>query len=151
MGSKSNTFENQLLLHIFNNAAITLIGDAAGVLPSAGAGDLYVSLHVTTALVEGTAVDQTSNEISYTGYTRQAVPRTAGGWTVVANAVSNTAEVLFGEMTAGTGGTVVSFGIGTDISGTGKLLYWGDATPNIAVTNGVTPRFAIGDVDVTED
>ncbi|MTW08909.1 hypothetical protein GM524_13670, partial [Streptococcus pneumoniae] len=43
--SKTNTFENDLLLLVFNNTDITLIGDAAGLQNSAAAGSLYVSLH----------------------------------------------------------------------------------------------------------
>ena len=35
--SKSNTFENDLLLLVFNNTDITLIGDAAGLQNSAAA------------------------------------------------------------------------------------------------------------------
>ena len=45
--SKGNTFENDLLLLVFNNTAAALIGDASGLQPSATAGSLYVSLHTS--------------------------------------------------------------------------------------------------------
>ena len=57
--SKSNTFENDLLLLVFNNTDITLIGDAAGLQNSAAAGSLYVSLHTSDPDEDG---DQTTNE-----------------------------------------------------------------------------------------
>ena len=63
--SKSNTFENDLLLLVFNNTDITLIGDAAGLQNSAAAGSLYVSLHTADPDEAG---DQTTNETAYTDY-----------------------------------------------------------------------------------
>lgn len=119
--SKPNTFENQLLLHIFQNAAIALIGDASGLQPSATAGSLYVSLHTADP---GEAGDQTSNETAYTNYARVAVARTSGGWTVSSNQVSNTAAINFAQCGA-TGADITHWGIGTASSSTGKLLYKG--------------------------
>lgn len=125
--NKSNAFENQLLAHIFQNAAITLIGDAAGVLGSAAAGNLYISLHTADP---GEAGDQSTSEISYTGYARVAVIRSAAGWTVTLNEVTNAALVTFGACTAGSG-TAVHIGIGTSSSGAGKLLYKAPLGPSI--------------------
>lgn len=112
------TFGNQLLAHIFLNAAITLIGDATG-LPSAGAaGSLYVSLHTA----DPAAGDQTTSEASFGGYARVAVARTSGGWTVSGLNVVNAADILFAAASSGTA-TITHIGIGTSSSGTGKLLY----------------------------
>lgn len=135
--SKSNTFENDLLLLVFNNTNIALVGDATGLRGSTTAGSLFVSLHTADP---GEAGTQSTSEISYTGYARVAVARSGAGWAVTGNSVSPAAAINFGQMTAGTGGTVTHFGVGTDASGTGKLLYKGTVTPNIAVTNGVTPQ-----------
>lgn len=145
--SKSNTFENDLLKHIFNNDAIALIGDATGVRGSTTAGSLYVSLHTADP---GEAGDQTSNETAYTDYARVAVERTSGGWTVSGNAVSNTALVQFPQCGV-TGATLTHFGVGTDSSGAGKLLYSGSLTSSLAVSSGIQPQFAAGDLDITED
>lgn len=119
--SKTNTFENELLLHIFQNADITLIGDAAGLQNSAAAGNLYVSLHTADP---GEGGDQTTNEAAYTNYARVAVARTSGGWTVSGNQASNAAAINFPACGL-TGATITHFGIGTDASGAGKLLFKG--------------------------
>lgn len=135
--SKTNTFENSILLLIFNNTNIANVGDATGLRGSSTAGSLYLSLHTADP---GEAGDQTTSEISYTGYARVAVARSGAGFTVTADTVNPAANQDFGEMTAGTGGTVTHFGIGTASSGAGVLLYKGAVSPNIAVAAGVIPR-----------
>jgi hypothetical protein len=145
--SKSNTFENDLLKHVFNNDAITLVGDAGGLLGSSTAGSLYVSLHTADPDEGG---DQTTSETAYTSYSRVAVARTVGGWTVSGNTVSNAALVQFPQCGV-TGATLTHFGVGTASSGAGKLLYSGALTASLAVSSGIQPQFAGGDLDVTED
>ena len=145
--SKSNTFENDLLLLVFNNTDITLIGDAAGLQNSASAGSLYVSLHTADP---GEAGDQTTNETAYTDYARVAVARSGAGWTVTGNAVANAALVQFPQCGV-TGATLTHFGVGTDSSGAGKLLYSGALSASLAVSSGIQPQFAGGDLDITED
>ena len=145
--SKSNTFENDLLLLVFNNTDITLIGDAAGLQNSAAAGSLYVSLHTSDPDEAG---DQTTNETAYTDYARVAVARSGAGWTVTGNAVANAALVQFPQCGV-TGATLTHFGVGTDSSGAGKLLYSGALSASLAVSSGIQPQFAAGDLDITED
>lgn len=145
--SKSNTFENDLLKLIFNNDDITLIGDASGIQNSATAGSLYVSLHTADP---GEAGDQTTNETAYTNYARVAVARTTGGWTVSGNAVSNAALVQFATCGV-TGATLTYFGVGAESSGAGKLLYSGALSASLAVSSGIQPQFAAGELDITED
>ena len=145
--SKSNTFETDLLNLIFVNTDITLIGDAAGLQNSATAGSLYVSLHTADP---GEAGTQTTNETAYTNYARVAVARTVGGWTVSGNTVSNAALVQFPQCGV-TGATLTHFGVGTDSSGAGKLLYSGALSSSLAVSSGIQPQFSSGDLDVTED
>lgn len=119
--SKTNTFENDLLLHVFQNADIALIGDAAGLQNSATEGSLHVSLHTS---YPGEAGDQTTGEAAYTNYARQAVARNSGGWTVSNNQVSNAAAINFPQCGL-TGADITHWGIGTALSGAGKLLYKG--------------------------
>lgn len=145
--SKSNTFENDLLLLVFNNTDIALIGDAAGLQNSATAGSLYVSLHTADP---GEAGDQTTNETAYTNYARVAVARSGAGWTVTGNAVANAALVQFAQCGV-TGATLTHFGVGAESSGAGKLLYSGALTSSLAVSSGIQPQFAAGDLDITED
>jgi hypothetical protein len=144
--SKSNTFENELLLHIFNNAAIPLIGDAAGLLPSAAAGSLFVALHTADP---GEAGLQNTSEVAYTGYARVAVARTAGAWSVVNNAAKPVNPINFGACTAGTA-AATHFTVGTASSGAGKVLYKGSVNPVINIAPGVTPQLTT-DTAVTEE
>ena len=144
--SKGNTWENDLLLLVFNNTGASLIGDATGLRGSTVAGSLYVSLHTADP---GEAGSQTTNETSYTSYARVAVSRSAGGWTVTNNEVVPVTAISFPTCTGGTA-TITHFGIGTDSSGAGKLLYKGTVTPNIAVATSVTPVLSTA-TKVTED
>ena len=144
--SKSNVFETAFLTLVVNNTAITLIGDAAGLLPSAAAGSLYMSLHTADP---GEAGDQTTSEIAYTSYARVAIARTTGGFTVSGNAFSLAANCTFPAGTGGTG-TAAFWGLGTSSTGVGKLLWKGAISPSIVCGNGVTPQLTAGTV-VTED
>jgi hypothetical protein len=132
--SKGDTFEADFLKLVFQAVAIANIADNAATSPLT---NLHVSLHTADP---GEAGNQTTSEISYTGYARVAVARTTGGWAITGNSISPVANIDFGAMTAGAGGTVTHFAVGTAATGTGKVLYKGTVTPNIAVTVGVTPR-----------
>lgn len=145
--SKSNTWENELLLLVFNNTAAALIGDASGLQPSATAGSLYVSLHTGDP---GEAGNQQTNECAYTSYARVAVARSGAGWTVSGNAVTNAALVQFPQCTGGSE-TATHFAIGTASSGTGKVLYKGALSASLAISSGIQPQFGAGDLDGTED
>ena len=145
--SKSNSWENGLLLLLFNNTDFANVGDAAGLQNSAAAGSLYVSLHTADPGETGT---QATSESAYTSYARVAVARSGAGWTVAANAVTNAAAVTFPACTGSTS-TVTYFGVGTDASGAGTLLYSGVLTAQLIISSGITPSFAIGQLSITED
>ncbi|ORC37247.1 hypothetical protein B4O97_03395 [Marispirochaeta aestuarii] len=145
--SKSNTFENELLLLLLNNTNIANVGDATGLRGSSAAGVLYVSLHTADP---GEAGNQSTSEADYTGYGRVSVARTSGGWTVTGNAAANAAAITFGACTGGTN-AITYFGIGTSETGTGKLLYSGALSATLNVSNGITPEFGAGELDITED
>ena len=145
--SKSNTFENELLLHIFNNSAIALIGDASGLQPSATAGSLYVALHTGDPGEAGTAA---TSECAYTSYARVAVARSGAGWTVAGNAVTNAALIQFPQCTGGSE-TATYFSITPSSSGASKILYSGALSASLAVSSGIQPQFGAGELDGTED
>jgi hypothetical protein len=145
--SKGNTFENDLLLLIFNNTDAALIGDATGLRGSSTAGSLYVSLHTGDP---GEAGNQTTNECAYTSYARVAVARSGSGWTVTGNAVTNAALVQFPQCTGGSE-TASHFAIGTASTSTGKILYKGALTASLAISSGIQPQFSAGEIDGTED
>jgi hypothetical protein len=143
--SKSDTWEAGLIELLFKNADFTGVGDAGGLLGSVAAGNLYFSLHTSDP---GEAGDQETNEIAYTSYARVAVARGAG-FTRINNSVSPAAEVSFPAGTGGSG-TATHFGVGTDASGAGTLLYSGTVTPNIVCGDGVTPKLSTA-TEITED
>jgi phospholipase C len=148
--SKSDAWENALLLLLFNNTNAANIGDATGLRGSSAAGSLYISLHTADP---GDAGDQTTSECNYTGYARQAAARSSGGFTVSANSVSPAANATFPNPTNATNlpQTATHFGIGTASSGAGVLLYSGALNPTIVISNtGVTPIVGTG-TTVTED
>jgi hypothetical protein len=148
--SKGNTFENELLLLIFNNSNAALIGDATGLRGSSTAGSLYLSLHTGDP---GEAGDQTTSECNYTSYARVAVARSGSGFTVSTNSVVLAANADFAQPSNSTNlpQTATYFAIGTASSSTGKILYKGAITPNIVISNtGSIPRLTTG-TTVTED
>lgn len=145
--SKSDSWESDILKLLFQAVATANIADNAASSPVTS---LFVSLHTADPGETGT---QTTNEIAYTSYARVGVLRQsgAGGWTVSGTSptqVTPTNGALsFPACTGGTG-TATHFGIGTLVSGSGKLLYSGSLSPSIAVSTGVTPQPTI---TVTED
>lgn len=145
--SATNAFETALLTLYFNNTDHANIGDAGGLQNSAAAGSFYISLHTADP---GEAGSQTTSEATYTGYARVAVARSGAGWTVSGSNVSNAAAITFGACTAGSN-TITHFGIGSDVSGAGNLFFKGALTASLAVSAGITPQFAIGELDVNLD
>lgn len=123
-----STFANDHLKLLYNATAIANVADNAATSPLT---NLQVALHATWP---GAAGNQTSGEVSYTGYGRVAVARTSGGWSVSGNQVSPVSAVSFGPCTAGSA-TAYFFSVGTAASGTGKILDVGviGGGPKIAV------------------
>lgn len=149
--SATNGAEDAILKLLFTNTTWANIGDATGLVGSSTAGSFYISLHTADP---GEAGDQTTSAATYTGYARVAVARSGSGWTVSGTApttVSNAAAITFAACTGGSS-TCTYFGVGRD-SGTsaGLLLFSGALTAPLAVSNGITPSFAIGQLSVTAD
>jgi hypothetical protein len=145
--SMTNAAEANLLNLLFLNLDWANIGDASGLQNSATAGSFHVSLHSSDP---GEAGNQSTNEVSYTGYARVAVARSGSGWTLTTSTISNTALVQFGQCTAGTA-TATHFGIGTDSTSTGNLIFKGALTSSLSISNGIQPQFAAGALTVTVD
>ena len=132
-GEKGNTWINDYFQLLFNATAVATIADNAASTPLT---NLYVSLHTADPTAAG---NQSSNETAYTGYARVAVSRSGTGWTVTGQTVTPASAITFPACTGGTS-TITYFGVGTLVSGVGKLLYAGPLTPNISVSTGVTPQ-----------
>jgi len=131
---KSTTTSNNWLKLVFNATAIANIADNAASSPNT---QLFVALHTADPTASG---NQSSNEVTYTGYARVAVNRTTGGWT--ASSAASTSPVAAITFPAGTGGsgTATFASVGMLTSGAGIILYSGPITPNIITGSGITPQ-----------
>lgn len=136
MSAKGNTFENDVVLKIFNDTDYSWDANA----------NLYVSLHTADP---GEAGNQQTSECAFGSYARVTVARTSGGFTVSGDTASNTATISFPECTSGSE-TVTHVAIGTASSGTGQILYKGALTASRAVSSGITLQFAASALSVTE-
>jgi hypothetical protein len=130
--AKFNDFENLVIKYVFNNTT-------SAIFPTTGTQAMSLCLHTADP---GETGDTAASEAAYTGYARVAVERSSSGWTVSGSSAKLAATATFPQCTAGTTALVTHFSIGTStVLGTTALsLYYGTVTPNISVTNGVTPR-----------
>ena len=80
---KTTAFANAFLAFILNDTAIPW---------EAGTATLYVSLHTASP---GVAGNQTTNETSYSGYTREPLTRSNVDFTVSTNTATNATQVEF--------------------------------------------------------
>ena len=141
--AKSTITCNNLLKLIFNATAWADIAENDATSPLT---NLYLSLHTADP---GIGNNQTTNETSYTNYTRVAVLRTSAGWTVSTNTAVNAALVQFPSCGV-TGATLTHVAIGTAASGAGNVLYAGPLNSSLAVASGIQPQFNPGALTVTE-
>lgn len=145
----SNDFQADLMALLFGNSAIANIGSAGGLQPASAAGSFFIALHTATP---GAGGKQNVNEAAYTGYARVAVSRAiAASWTQTGSSpttIANTAAVTFGLCTAGAE-TETFFSIGYQSAGATKVLAFGALTASLAVSAGITPSFAIGQLACT--
>lgn len=141
---KSTATCNSILALIFNATAWADIAENDSSSPNT---NLYLSLHTADP---GVGNNQTTNETSYTNYTRVAVVRTTSGWAVPSSgATSNAALVQFPTCGA-SGATLTYVAIGTASSGAGTVLYAGALNSSLAVANLIQPQFAANALTVTE-
>ena len=140
----TDVLETELLELLFENGDFDNIGDATGIQGSTAAGNLEISLHTGTL---GDTSTQTTSEAAYTSYARVDVARSSAQWTVTSGTASNDAAITFPQATGGSE-TETDFGIGSDVVAN-ELWIYGALTSSLAVSNGITPEFAIGDLDVS--
>ena len=88
-------------------------------------------------------------EANYTGYARVALTK-ASAWTDGGSSFPNAALVQFGQCTAGSS-TCTHFAVVDTSSGGVTQMISGTLTPTLAVTAGIQPQFAIGDLEVQAD
>ena len=141
--SKSNTCETDFLELIFNGTAWPDLAENDTTSPAT---NLYVSLHTADP---GEAGTQSTNEATYGSYARVGVARNGTGWTVTGDTATNAILVQFPSCTSGSN-TITHFGIGTLSSGAGQLLFSGALSSSLAVSTGIQPQAAPGDLDIVE-
>lgn len=142
--SKGDTFENDILKLIFNATPIANIADNAASSPLT---NLYLSLHSADP---GEAGTEATNEVTYSGYARAAVPRNSTGFTVSGNSTTLTSAVNF-PASSGGGSNASHFAVGVASAGATKILYKGALSASIpCATSGVTPQLGTG-TTITED
>lgn len=127
MADFSDYLENELLDHVFRNAAYT---------PAAA---VYLGLFTAAPSDAGGGT-----EVSTGGYAREAITFGAAS----GGAISNTSAVEF-TASGGNFGTITHVGI-FDAATTGNLLAW-KAITNVTINDGDTLNFPIGDIDVALD
>ena len=142
----TNLWEDDTLDLIFTNVAAPNMGDAGGLLPSAGVGNMAIALHTGNAISDTSTV-QTDNEAAYTNYARVNVVRSTAGWTVLAGLVDNDAAITFPQ--SGSGPETE-----TDVSLSGfagVMQLFGSLDADLIVNNLTTPEFPAGGLDITLD
>lgn len=127
---KGNTWINDYLKLTFNATAIANIADNAASSPLTS---LYLGLYTADP---GAGGSQTTNEAGYTGYARQAVARTSGGFTVSTVNVTLTSAVSFPAAAVSDTDVLMFWAVGTDVSGAGKILYSGPIGSNLGAGSG---------------
>lgn len=146
MAALTNAAELDLLEAILQNTAW------ASILAAGAQADLYIALCDSDP---GEAGDMATTEITlaeYGQYARQAVTRATGWDTDGGNGLDNAAAITFPQMSSGTGVTASHFAIclGSTIATDDAIIY-GSLSSGLAISNGITPEFAAGALDVTAD
>lgn len=133
-GSASDYLENALLDHVTGKSAYTQ--------PTA-----YVAL-CTAEPGEANSGAGISEVTNSNNYARKSTA--AGDWnSASAGATANANPITFNQA-SGSWGTVTHFAImDSPVWGEGYMLLWGDLTTPKAISNGDTPSFAAGDLDLT--
>ena len=132
-GSKSDFLELKLLDHVLGKVVYT------------APATVYIALYTVAPGDAGGGTEVTGGS-----YARVAVTNNLTNWpAAAAGAKANGTEITFPTATANWG-TVVAFAI-LDAATGGNFLYWGDLTASKTINNGDTAKFAVGDLDITED
>lgn len=135
-GSKSDHLEKEILDHVLGGADYTR--------PAS----VWIALFTVDPSDAGGGT-----EVSGGAYARKEVVNNATNWPAATGTTptlkSNGIDIEFIEATADWG-TVTAMGI-YDAVTAGNLLYWGELTVDKAINDGDTAKFAVGDIDITED
>lgn len=134
---RTTLFRDDMLKMVFQNIAMTGVGDAGGLLGSSVAGSLYLSLHTATPS-DAAASGQATSESAYAGYARVAVARSASNFVLLNGGIELANDIAFPKAT-GSATAVVAWGIGVASAGSTRLLYAEALDSSITIANGVVP------------
>jgi hypothetical protein len=145
--SKADTFEFNVLQHVFQGQAITNLSATGGTT------QIWMGLHTADPGDAGS----TAAEGGYSAYTRVATQRSTSGWGVTSGTSAATASaspganVDFPSNTSTSTGTFThaSVWLSSSVSSSG-LLYSGTISPSINFSQNVTPRLTTAS-SITED
>jgi hypothetical protein len=110
---------------------------------SAGSTLTWQALHTA----DPSSGNQGTSELSVTAYTRISVDRSTAGFTVTGSGpatASPVAAINFPQCTSTSTGTVTHWSVGMSSAGTGKIIASGAVTPNINISQNVTPQLTTG-------
>lgn len=138
---KPSQVEVDALKLFLANTDLAGVGDAGGLRGSATPGNFYVALHTADPGDDG---DQTTYEVAYSGYARQALARTSASWTFNDGAAEFAAAVTFPAPTS-RGGRVTHYSLGTAATGAGRIIHKGSLkAPVVVESGGDAPAVAAG-------
>ena len=149
MAGKTDAFEYNVLLMVFNGTGIS------SICSSVGTTDLWVGLHTADPGDAGS----TASEGGYAQYTRIATDRStaSNGWEVTSGtsaakaSASPVGNVDMPQNTSTTTGTFSYFSINPSSDSVGSAaLYVGSISPTINFSQNVTPRITTSS-SITED
>ena len=112
---------------------------------SPGPAATYIAL--CTVTVTPGMTGSTITECTYAEYTRISVPKATGWVRVSVGRFENVAAVQFPKSLGVTAENVVSFAV-VDAVSAGNMICFG--TASLAISQGIQPEFAIGDLDLIQ-
>lgn len=131
-GSFSNYLELEILDHVFGAASYT---------PAA---THYFALSTADPTEDGSGIAEPSGN----NYARAAFVNNKTNWgDAAAGAITNDVAVTF-NTASGSWGTIAHFAVFDALTG-GNMLIYGSLSVSKAIGTGDTPKFNIGDVDIT--
>jgi hypothetical protein len=132
MGSFSNYLENELLDHL------------TGVGSYSAPATVYVALSTADPTEDGSALAEPTGN----NYSRASVTNSGTNWdTASGGATANKTAITFATA-SGDWGTITHYAV-MDAATSGNMLWYGTLTTSKTVGNGDTPKFNIGDLDLT--
>lgn len=130
MGSLNDYTENKFLDH--------LVGKTSFTMPTA-----YVGLSTADPTDDASGLAEPSGN----GYTR--VTTSGSDWDAASGGATANATALTFPEASGAWGTVTHFFL-ADAAAAGNMLCHGALDASRVITSGITPRFAIGELDITQ-